>query len=91
MLMPCRRDAVFFRQVTSKGFFLIKIVFSNERTVQLKSVFLVEKPKVDAVYIYTSNSCIPNVFVFFLFCFVLFFFFETGFLCVALAVLELTL
>jgi hypothetical protein len=32
-----------------------------------------------------------NFFLFFLFCFVLFCFFETGFLCVALAILELTL
>jgi hypothetical protein len=31
------------------------------------------------------------VVVCFLFCFVLFWFFETGFLCIALAVLELTL
>jgi hypothetical protein len=31
------------------------------------------------------------LFLFFVFCLVFFFFFETGFLCVALAVLELTL
>jgi hypothetical protein len=37
------------------------------------------------------ERCFFLFFVLFFFCFVLFCFFETGFLCVALAVLELTL
>jgi hypothetical protein len=47
-------------------------------------------PKKDGFTFFSVTACLP-VHVLFRFLFVCFWFFETGFLCIALAVLELTL
>ena len=50
--------------------------------------FLIRKVRISEMFIRLSGSQIINTYIFFFF---FFWFLETGFLCVALAVLELTL